>query len=176
MHGQGVVFWLLMALGLTGITPCVLLPEWRQYEALCLAEQRASYRLAELQSIVDQKRAAYGALRDDPAVIARLARRELGYVRPQERTVRVAGFRDELGSAPDKRFQRHGREATGASFVPEPVDPPAMMAGVIDWLPSLDYDAVFCDDRTRSTILTMSFGLIALAFVLFGRSTPRTSD
>ena len=52
----------------------------------------------------------------------------------------------------------------------EPVRPPAFLAGVLAVLPALDYDAVFCDDDTRTLVMGMSLGLVVFAFVVFGGS------
>lgn len=172
-RGQGFVFWLLLALGWIGLTPCVLLPEWRQYERLALAEQVEAYRLHELGRIVENARATSDALRDDPGVIARLAQRDLRFERSDERTIRVEAFDgfDATRTPHDDRLRRADlrwmpEEALAASAV----SAPPLIESALALLPVLDYDAVFCDDRTRSIVMILSFGLMALAFVLFGRT------
>jgi len=174
-RGEGALFWLLIALGLTGLTPCVLLPEWRQYEALSVAEQVEAHRLSELQSVVDHKRAAYEALRSDPAVVARLAQRELGYVRPDERSVSVARLVHDRSFVDNAVHASEADVDIGSSFAVEPVAPHPFVARVTGALPDMNYDADFCDDRERSIIMTMSLALIVLAAVLFARSPMRSA-
>ena len=69
--GTRAVFWLLVLMGLATFTPCVLLPQWRQYETLCMAEQSAQHRLEVLQGRIETERRTLEALRSDPAVVAR---------------------------------------------------------------------------------------------------------
>lgn len=176
--GQGFVFWLLVALGLIGITPCVLLPEWRQYEQLALAEQAEAHRLAELHAVVDHAEAEFDALRDDPAVLARLARRELGFSDTRESVVYVAArgaveSPNRRHEAAMKRSELH--PALDQTFSAVTVRAPALVEAAVGMLPTMSYDAVFCDDRTRTIVLLLSFGLISLAFGLFSRSASSTT-
>ena len=163
------MFWMLITLGFVGLTPCVLLPEWRQYEALALAEQAELYRSEALRSAVDHKQAAFEALRTDPAVIARLAQRELSYEATSQRLIPVSMATENRASDGWDGFGNLGALPTGVSFAHQQFAPPALIADAMAILPTFDYDAVFCDDRTRSIILAMSFGMIGLAFLLFCR-------
>ena len=88
----------------------------------------------------------------DPAVIARLAQRDLGFHRPGEQPVPVAV--PVVGDWPEK------------AFVPTPVEPPPLVARSLSRLPDFNYDGVFCDERTRPIIMVMSVSLIVVAVAL----------
>ncbi|MFQ5590968.1 MAG: septum formation initiator family protein [Phycisphaerae bacterium] len=150
-----LVFWLLALMGVSTFVPCVLLPQWRQYQALSVAEQTAQHRLDVLHGRIEQETRLLEALRSDPAVVARFARRDLGFHRANERVVRF--------SAPLVPAARADR------FTPSPVAPPPVLARLASYLPDYNYDAVFCEDDTRPIIMALSLGLIAAAYVLLGR-------
>ena len=166
-HGNGVVAWLLMLMALAAFAPCVLLPEWRAYQAVRVEEQAQQHRLDALKRVVDRERRLLEAMQSDPAVIARLAQRDLGF--------RYPGHRPVLVSVPASSGP------TEQPFVPEPVLPPPIVARVASYLPDYDYDAVFCDDRPRLVIMAMSVALIGVALWLpvgarrsRGRASART--
>ena len=152
----GAVYWLLVLMGLSTFAPCVILPEWRDYEQLRFAEQAQRHELSALEKRVEDKRRMLDAMRSDPAVIGRFAQRDLSFRRIGERVVHV--------SVPSEASTHM---ATSAPFTPEPVHPPAFLQPVLARLPNLDYDAVFCDDETRLIIMVMSVSLIGIAFGLF---------
>ncbi|MBI4719064.1 MAG: hypothetical protein HY763_14760 [Planctomycetes bacterium] len=152
------VFWLLVLMGLSTLTPCVVLPEWRAYEALRYAEQVEQHRVEALQRSVDRQRRLLEALRTDPAVIGRLAQRDLGFRRPDEQAVSVRVPDHVQGGAPP--------------FVAEPLRAPVPIARLIACLPNLPYDRIFCDTESRPIVMGMSVALIAIAFVLFSRRSP----
>ena len=168
--GGRLVFWLLALMGVSTFAPCVLLPEWRTYQALRVAEQAQQHRLKALQHVVDRERRLLEALRSDPAVINRFAQRDLSFRRPGERAVRVA-----LPATDGNPVSRLVAGNVGDEpFIPQPVTPPRCLARVLAHLPDYDYDRIFCDDETRPIIMGMSVALIGLAFGLFGRH--RTSS
>ena len=154
-QGAAAVFWMLVLMGLATFAPCVILPEWRDYQALRAAEQVRQHRLDELEREVEHERRLLQAMRSDPAVIARLAQRDLRFLRTDARAVLV--------SVPPEDPTPEG------VFVPQPVGPPPVVVRALSMLPAYDYDRVFCDKETRPLVMGMSLALIALAFVLFGR-------
>lgn len=161
-RGQRFVFWSLLTMGFIGFAPCVLLPEWRQYDSLRMAERKEAYRLEQMESLVQRERASYEALRDDPAVLARLAQRDLSFRRLDQQDVFVpAGELMDWPGSEDESDAHLGYDGSG----------PSIVAMIVARLPAYNYDAVFCDDRTRSIVMTMSVALIALAFLLFPRGT-----
>ncbi len=150
-----VTFWLLSGMGLTVLAACVLLPEWRTYEDLQLAKQQAQYHSRQLEQSLTHEQRLLDAIHSDPAVIGRLARRELGFRGIDDKTVYVQNMAPSI-EPPD-------------GFIPKRVEPPAIVSSVTSWLPPFDYDRIFCDKQTRNVLMVMSVGLIATAFLLFGR-------
>ena len=156
---SGLVSWLLLFMGVSTLTPCILLPEWRTYQSLNIARQEQQHRLARMEQQVERERRLLDAVRSDPAVLARLARRELGFKSPGEQPVMVAVDPILL--------------STHDAFTPTPPALPPMLASLASRLPDFDYDAIFCHEQTRLILLTMSIGLIAVAMAMPGRSSGK---
>lgn len=155
------VFWFLIILGVGAFSPCILLPEWRNYQAAKVAEQREQHRLDTLRGVLDRERRQLDAIHNDPTVVARLAQRDLGFHRPGEIMVTVPVENAD-------RFAGLG-DLDGEEFVPKPVAPPAWFSRATWWLPDLDYDAIFCDPSTRPIVMLMSVSIIMTAVVLFNK-------
>lgn len=143
-----------MFMALAAFAPCVLLPEWRAYQVLRVAEQAEQHRLDSLGRVVDRERSLLEATRDDPAVIARLARRELHFRHPGEYPVLVSV--PGQSTSPEE------------PFTPDPVLPPPALSRAAGYLPDYDYDAIFCDEQTRLVVTAMSVALIGVALWLPG--------
>jgi len=158
----GFVYWMLILMGLAAFTPCVVLPEWREYQAMRLAEQAERHRLDEMQRVVDRERNLLEAMQSDPAVIARIAQRDLHFHRPGDTSVSV--------SVPLTAT------AIPEAFVAEPIDPPVVLARARSYMPDFNYDALFCDDRTRPIVMVMSVGLIVTAIALFSARAATASS
>lgn len=157
------VCWLLIVMALAAFAPCVLVPEWREYRALRVKEQIERHRLDSLQSVVDDERRLLQAMQSDPAVIARLAQRDLSYKQRGDRAVRIS-------VSTSSRPSEH-------PFTPEPVLLPPILARAASYLPDYDYDAVFCDDQSRLVIMAMSVALMVVALCLpIWRASPRRAD
>jgi len=140
--------------------PCVLLPVWRDYQALQYSEQVERAGLEQARAQLQRQKRHLEALQSDPAVIARVARRELRYRDPAEITIPVS-------------IQADLSEQT-APLVLDAVEPPAVVAWVVEKLPEADYDRFFCTGPTRTLLMCLSGGLLVSAFVLY--SQRRTSD
>lgn len=149
------VFWGMVLLGYVSLAACVLLPEWRIYQALHIEEQAQAYRLEEVKKTAARYRREIEALRSDPAAVSRLAQREYNYHRPVEKVVPVSVAAEPAVTRP--------------AFAPELPEPPEAVAPLIAQLPTYPYDRVFCEPSVRSVVLCMSLGLIITAFVLFCR-------
>ncbi len=168
----GFAYWFLLALGFSTLAPAVLLPEWREYQAIRLAEQIEQERADAMERLVDRKRRVLERLQSDPAVIARLAQRDLRYQRVDQFRLAVAsGTSSQQVSLFDARDVLPAVEPE-LPIVVEPVTPPVWLMRWLDFLPPYNYDRVFCDKEIRPIIMTMSVALIGLAFVLYGRRIP----
>ncbi len=161
------VFWLLILLGVGTFAPCILMPEWRNYQAAKIAEQREFHRLEKLRAVVALERRQVDAIQNDPTVVARLAQRDLGFERPGEKVVPVA-VENQDGYA---SIAELGDE----DFVPTPVTPPTWFSRATWWLPDFNYDAIFCDSSTRPIVMLMSVSVIVVAVVLFHRPGTHVS-
>ncbi len=145
-------------MGLAALTPCVVLPEWREYQALRMVEQTAQGKLDEMREADALEKHSIEALQADPAAIARLAQRDLGFRRIGEQVVTV--------DVEDVPFAALNTEAVVAP------EPPAWLTRAGEVLPGMDYDRVFLGSDTRRLIMGMSVALLVLAFAIHRRSTP----
>ncbi len=159
-------FWFLIVLASLGFAPCILVPAWGDYAQV--AGQRNLERLhtEQMQDDVAQLRRTLLRIHADPAVTARLSRRELAYRVPGDLVVPV-GYHS--GTEPTT-LSPHPR------VTPKPVPLPGWLAPIIDRLPDLEYAAVFDHEPTRRILMCLSAGPLVAALVLFGwGSRPRIS-
>lgn len=154
--GRSFVSWLLIFMALAVLAPSILLPEWRAYQRVRMAEQAEQHKLHTLQSVVARERRMHKATRDDPAVLARLAQRELGFRQVGRRPVPVLL---EPSVAPEVTPEND-------AFTPQPPPVPPVLARVASHLPGYDYDAVFCDPSLRLVVMAMSLGLLGVGLWL----------
>jgi len=154
----GTVYWLLVLMGLATFAPCVLLPEWREYQAIRAVERVEQQRLDDMAGLVQREKNLLEGMQSDPAVIARVARRDLRFFRPGETTVSVDV--PVLAATTQQ----------GASVATDELPPSLRRAGA--YLPNFNYDALFCDPKTRTMFMALSVGLIVTAIGLFWHRTP----
>lgn len=147
------MFWLLIGMAAAVFAPCVLLPVWREYQALKYAEQVEQAAVEQARDDLFTQHRTLAALQNDPAVIARLARRDLRYSERGERVIQVGIHNEE--------------PAQDAAMPLTPVEPPAPLARLIDKLPEADYDRMFCGGRSRNILMGLSGGLVLAALALF---------
>lgn len=150
--GRSFVSWLLIFMALGVLAPSILLPEWRAYQTVRMAEQAEQHRLSALEKVVAGERRMHEATRDDPAVLARLAQRELGFRQVGRQPVLVP-VQPTAGQDED-------------SFTPQPPPLPPILARAASHLPEHDYDAVFCDAQLRTVVMVMSLGLLGVGLWL----------
>ena len=157
--GAGLVFWWLITMALVGFAPCMILPAWREYQEAELTERVRAARVAAATAEVDDLRRRLDAIHNDPAVVTRLARRELEFRKPGEAVVAVpvSGV-PAVGSPPTPRPETKALKR---------VEPPVPIARLLAYLPDFNYDVLFCKSPTRETILALSVGLFVAAFVVF---------
>lgn len=152
-----ILFWALLLLGTSGLAPAILLPQWRAYQGMCVAEQREQHRHQRMADAVAQERRLLDGLRTDPALVERVAQRDLSVQPAGGDIVPVAAVAEVV-------------EGADEGFVPSPVPAPTWMQPTLARLPLLDYDAVFCKPPTRTIVIALSLGVICTALLLYGRS------
>ena len=84
-----VMYWLLTSLALALFVPAALLPVYRDYAGWRLHRARVEAGIEALEAKAAENEAVIDALRTDPGVNARILARDLNYVAPGERVVRV---------------------------------------------------------------------------------------
>ncbi|MBU0717073.1 MAG: hypothetical protein KJ749_02400 [Planctomycetes bacterium] len=166
--GEVVVFWLLVLMGFSAFASCIVLPEWRAYVALEVACQAEEHRRDAVQRDVERTQRLHRAMQSDPAVIDRLARRELTFRQAGEQTVLVA--LPASGDILESQSESDG--LAEMPFVPRPIEPPIPIARLRALLPDYDYAQVFCSGETRPIIMGMSVGLLGIALWLFSPRRP----
>jgi len=160
---------MLIALALIVFAPCMILPAWREYQAAEMDERRAARETELMAQHAERLERRLDAIHNDPLVIARLARRELGCTMPGEVRLAVSTSADA-----DIRIDSwRDQQPKAASVEFTPASPPVGIARLTAYLPKLNYDALFCTPSTRGTLLGLSLALIAAAFVIFWPRLPR---
>jgi len=173
-----MMFWVLIALGACGLVPSILLPQWRQYEKLALARQHEAHLHAQMEAAVGRERQMLQAVHTDPAVVSRIAQRELGFKPATQVEVRVQplyGATIEDSGAPSLAsgitdWEPELPRISDSEPASTPVHPPAFVTSIVSSLPRLNYDAVFCDEQTRMIVIVMSIIIICMALALYGWS------
>lgn len=151
--GGSIMFWVLVGIAAAVFAPCVLLPAWRDYQALQYAEQVEQAGVEQARAELEQQKRNLAALQNDPSAIIRVARRELRYRDPEEIAIPVSiGAESQEEPAP---------------VILKPVEPPSSVAWVIDKLPEADYDRLFCAGPTRTILMCLSGGLVLSAFAIY---------
>lgn len=149
---SGVVFWLLVGLAVPTLAASLIVPEWRNLVALDVARQWEAHRVEQLNEQITAGQRALDAIRADPAVVARLAMRELNYRREGHDTI-------ALGlpvSAPQDQ----------AAFAAQPMSPPEPVSSLASRVPA-SVVGVFADGDLQPILIGLSASVLACAFVLF---------
>lgn len=152
------LFWVLVGLAWAVFAPCVVLPVWREYQALQYAEQVERTSLTQARAALAHEKRRLSALENDPATIRRVARRELHYRDPHEVTIPVDVPLDPSVETKAAALTR--------------VEPPASVAWIVRRFPKTDYDRLFCDPPTRTLLMCLAGGLLLSAFVIFSPRRP----
>lgn len=144
--GSGLVAWLLLLMGIGTFAPCILLPVWQSHKDMRLAGRIEQSRVDAMEARIEEDQRMLYALRNDPAVIARLARRDLGINPGFDEWVRV---NVPVQSTPSEVF-----------FTPQPdlasiIPVEAPLTGM-----EAKFVAVFRDMNNRRTLIAMSVMLM----------------
>ncbi len=166
---SSVMFWVLVLAAAVVFLPCVLVPVWQDYEIMRRAEQQQALALRVAQARVAGLERHLDALLNDPAVIARLAQRDLAMVRPEHDTVLV-------GDSVSSGGRRMSMDGVDGDFSEDDAltGLPAIVGRCIAGLPLSDRHDLFLDAHTRRILLGLSTGLLVTAFYLFPVRRQRT--
>lgn len=161
-----VMYWLLSALAFALFVPAALLPVYRDYAGWRLHRARVEAGIEALEEKVAENEAVIDALRTDPGVNARILARDLNYVAPGERIVRVLDTpaRDDVArraaAVRAAAVSVQPREDAVAELKPWEAQVERRLGGG-PWM------QVFTDPTSRSVILVLSGILVLAAVVLY---------
>ncbi len=148
------VAWILILSGVATLVPTLLLPVWRDLQADQFVERFETAETESFRKLLQNKKRHMVALRTDPAVVSRVARREF-YVQTDERVVLV----DAARVAP-----------VADAVVISPPSTPAFIVWMLEWSPVQVENSVFkvfCDATARPILIGLSVSLIAVSLFLF---------
>jgi len=158
------MFWVLASMAFALFAPSVLLPLWEESLEIRAYEQKMASEVAQLRDQRDRNATRIEALKEDPLVIERIARRELNY-RPENEQI-TQWSSHELSSLPVRVPPTLVEKETPGLL------PSAWVNRVHAWLPAWPYRKLFVEMPNRMLMLLMAGGLLVTAFVLYGPS-PR---
>ncbi len=162
-----VMFWVLVGMAAIVFAPCVLIPIWLETEALVRTEASIAAHNARLQEHISEQRRLIDALRSDPLVNERIARRDLRFRRPGEEVQPVAD-----APMPDVPRVDVNLPPDASAVTPDP-QPSAVVRWSRRWLPNLPWVDLFGRPPNRTYFLVMAGVLVVAAFVLFGHAGER---
>lgn len=153
--GRSLAFWMLVALSLALLTPAVLLPSWRAYQAAELRHRLLARRVESLTADLQKQEHLLEALHSDPAVVMRAAKRELDYTQPGQQFVSITTRPIEALESSDPQ--------KSADVKPLPI----ILQRFARFLPRWDYDSLFCRSPIREVLMAMSASLLIASFAIF---------
>lgn len=157
---HAIMFWVLASMAFALFAPSVLLPLWEESLEIRAYEQKMASEVAQLREQRDRNAARIEALKEDPLVIERIARRELNY-RPENEQI-TQWSSHELSSLPVRVPPDLIEKETPGLL------PAAWVNRVQAWLPAWPYRKLFVEMPNRMLMLMMAGGLLVTAFVLYG--------
>ena len=163
-----IMFWLLTIMALAVFAPCVLAPAWVEVQEVRGFEREMAGLIADLQTQVQRNEAQVQALLADQLVNERIARRELNIQPAGEQVIRWSP--EELATLRVPTSALAGFDTQAGQ------EPPHWVQVVGKWLPAWPWHELFVKGTNRTLLLAMSGGLLAAAFLLFGRTTRPTSE
>lgn len=164
-----IMFWLLTGMAMLVFATCVLLPVWNQTERILEREHRIAEGVSLLRMQVERNQERIDALKNDPQVVGRLARRQLNH-RPHEDAVVVYAT-------------AHHAPVRVTSWLEDPADlelpldpRPDWLLASIRWLPDWPWQSLFVRSPNRELMLGLSAGLMLSACWLYWprRARPGT--
>jgi hypothetical protein len=165
---HAIMFWVLAGMAFALFAPAVLLPLWEESREIHAYEGRMAAAIAGLQAQRDRNQARIEALKEDPLVIERIARRELNYKPGGEQVAQWP--RQEL-AAMAVRVPANFHEDDRSGPLPA-----AWVNKVQAWLPAWPYRKLFVEMPNRMLMLMMAGGLLVTAFVLYGPNAGKPRE
>lgn len=167
---HAIMFYLLSTAAMLIFAPCVLVPIWNHVQELSEAERALRAMVLQLRAEIDKNEIRIDALKNDPLVVDRVARRELNQRSANEQHVRwtpaeLAGLRlhipHELNRKPEL----------------PPASMPVWVENARKWLPAWPWPELFAKSPNREFLLVMAGCLLLTAFVLYApRAECRVRD
>ncbi|MGB0717632.1 MAG: hypothetical protein ACPGXK_17265, partial [Phycisphaerae bacterium] len=117
-----VVYLLLMTMALAVFVPSVLLPEWRKLQRVDAMAQVEQHKLNRIHAEIARLEEQLRAIKKDPAVMTRLAMRELNMMPSGTKAVRVD---DPRGTASSFNTRVLARSSCSHAMLPS--SPAAML-------------------------------------------------
>lgn len=160
--GGGLIAWLLLLMGIGTFAPCILIPIWQSHKDMRLAGRIEQSRVDAMEARIEGDQRTLSALRNDPAVVVRLARRDLGMNLDFDQWVRVDV---PVQSKPSRVFFTPHPDL--ASIIPVEAPPTGMEAKFV---------AVFRDTNNRRILTVMSVMLMGAALWLPTRRIRNSTE
>ena len=161
---HAIMFWVLAGMAFALFAPAVLLPLWEESRELHSYEELKLAEVGRLQLQHDRNALRIEALKNDPMVIERIARRDLNYKPEGEQATQWS---------PRELASLHVKVPADLLAEPQPHSPvPASIGFLERWLPNWPYHRLFVQMPNRLLMLLMSGGLLVTAFVLYGPDGP----
>jgi cell division protein FtsB len=164
---HAIMFWVLAGMAFALFAPAVLLPLWEESQEIHAHEQKMAAAVAQLEAQRDRNATRIEALKDDPLVIERIARRELNY-KPEGEQVARYSSRELAALQVREPPQVPAAEPTGPL-------PAAWVHRVQAWMPAWPYHKLFVEMPNRMLMLLMAGGLLVTAFVLYGPKSGKAA-
>jgi hypothetical protein len=158
-----VLFWLLTGLSLAVFAPCVLMPIWRDLQHTQAYEHELAQVIAYLEQQIERNEAHMQALRTDPLVNERYARRDLNQRVEGERLIPFDA--ESLSSV--EIYLRGPLVPMADDLSTVKTERSVWLDEAEVWLPAWVYSDAFRTSPQREILLIMSAGLLIAAFVLF---------
>jgi cell division protein FtsB len=153
------MFWLLVIPASVVFAACVLAPVWEDYRAMALAEHLETETVERMRADIERLERQLEGLRNDPAVIARVAQRDLGYHRSN---------RDIVYVAPYPSAQAYGNAISDTES-----EPSSLIDAYLNRLPFARHRDAFLDTQTRIRLMCLCGAVVAAAFILYPARRPQ---
>lgn len=151
-----LLFWIMFAGAGLCLAACLVLPAWLELRALRIAYAQAQANVQELEHRLTRFEKQIEHLKNDPAYVERLARKELGLDKPGVETIPLPPPEEDSLVATSPPVE----EAPLESLI-------ALAAKKTPWV------SVFVSEETRGHVMLLAGATLLLSIVLLHRSSRR---